>query len=119
MKTSERACAVLALRAEGMHHRRAPPDCPETLARERANELIRAWDGGSRSIGDHLGSLLGTGRYQARTTSRSTEATQHRVREDEPASRGEVQAKQDPADPVERHPGQRQRFEDRGVRWGR
>jgi len=32
---------------------------PDTLARERANELIRAWDGRSRSIGDPLGSLLG------------------------------------------------------------
>ena len=32
---------------------------PETLARQRANELIRAWDGRSRSIGDPLGSLLG------------------------------------------------------------
>src|SRR6187551_1429587 len=31
----------------------------DTLARERANELIRAWDGRSRSIGDPLGSLLG------------------------------------------------------------
>ena len=31
----------------------------ETLARERANELIRAWDGRSRSIADPLGSLLG------------------------------------------------------------
>jgi deoxyribose-phosphate aldolase len=32
---------------------------PDTLARQRANELIRAWDGRSRSIGDPLGSLLG------------------------------------------------------------
>src|SRR5687767_13123341 len=32
---------------------------PETLARQRANELIRAWDGRSRAIGDPLGSLLG------------------------------------------------------------
>jgi deoxyribose-phosphate aldolase len=32
---------------------------PETLARQRADELIRAWDGRSRSIGDPLGSLLG------------------------------------------------------------
>jgi deoxyribose-phosphate aldolase len=32
---------------------------PDTLARERANELIRAWDGRSRSLGDPLGSLLG------------------------------------------------------------
>src|SRR6266487_6105046 len=31
----------------------------ETLARQPANELIRAWDGRSRSIGDPLGSLLG------------------------------------------------------------
>src|ERR671913_2469872 len=32
---------------------------PDTLARQRADELIRAWDGRSRSIGDPLGSLLG------------------------------------------------------------
>ena len=32
---------------------------PDTLARQRANELIRAWDERSRSIGDPLGSLLG------------------------------------------------------------
>src|ERR671919_2347361 len=32
---------------------------PDTLARQRASELIRAWDGRSRSIGDPLGSLLG------------------------------------------------------------
>src|SRR5213593_4157182 len=32
---------------------------PETLARQRANELIRSWDGRSRSLGDPLGSLLG------------------------------------------------------------
>jgi deoxyribose-phosphate aldolase len=32
---------------------------PDTIARQRADELIRAWDGRSRSIGDPLGSLLG------------------------------------------------------------
>jgi deoxyribose-phosphate aldolase len=32
---------------------------PDSLARERANDLVRAWDGRSRAVGDPLGSLLG------------------------------------------------------------